>query len=341
MRRLLAVLLTLVAILAAGWLALRRADIPFDTLEAAYSSAQSRMLLAGDVERVHYRDQGLREGETLVLVHGFAASLHTWEPWVDLLADDYRIISLDLPGHGLTRGFATEDVGIDTFMETIDAVTGELGIDRFTLVGSSMGGNTAWKYALKSPQRLDALVLVGASGWPPSDEELRNRPMVFRLLQNGFARRLLKDLDMSAMIRDGLENSFADPSQVSDAMVERYGALSRGPGHRAALLHISAGRGNRGYANSDTLGAIDLPVLVLQGAQDKVVPARFGKAFADAIPGAQLKLYENVGHLPHEEAAQRSADDLRTFLTARVNVRADEDAADTQRIVAADENNGN
>ena len=317
MRRLLAVLLTLVAILAAGWLALRRPDIPFDTLEAAYANAQSQLAVAGETRRIHFRDQGPEDAPTLVLVHGFSASLHTWTPWVQRLKDDYRVVSLDLPGHGLTRGFDAQEVGIDTFVEAIDIVADELGLERFTLVGSSMGGNTAWTYALERPERLDGLVLVAASGWPRSDEEMKSRPLVFRLLENSVARAIVKDLDMSSMIRSGLEDSFADPSLVSDAMVERYSALSRAPGHRAALLRLVS-VSDRTPATPEKMQALALPVLVMQGAEDKLVPPRHGRAFADAIPGAQLQWYENVGHLPQEEIAARSAADLRAFLESRV-----------------------
>ena len=96
-------LAALVVLLVIGWFALQRPDTPYATLEATYANAESQFMdLPGGV-RVHYRDEGNAAGPTLVLVHGFSASLHTWEPWVARLGGDYRIISLDLPGHGLTR----------------------------------------------------------------------------------------------------------------------------------------------------------------------------------------------------------------------------------------------
>lgn len=314
-RRLMAVLLTAVAILAAGWLALRRPDIPFHTLEAAYASPESEYIVLGsDGARVHFRDQGRVDGPAIVLVHGFSSSLHSWTPWIRGLEDTYRVISLDLPGHGLTRGFDTELVNMAGFVDVIDQVTDEIGVERFVLVGSSMGGNAAWNFALEHPERLDGLVLVGASGWPPTEAELADRPLVLRLLANPAARRLLKDLDMSALIRSGLEDSFVDPRFVTDEMVERYASLSRAPGHRAALLHILSDADEDAYASRQALGAIDVPTLVMQGREDALVPVRFAEAFAEAIPGADLVIYDAVGHLPHEEIAQRSLADLEVFL---------------------------
>ncbi len=301
---------------------MRRPDIPFDTLEAAYANSHSRFAVAGEQQRLHYRDQGPADAPAIVLVHGFAASLHTWTPWVRDLRDDYRVITLDLPGHGLTRGYDPDTVGVELFIESLDTLAGELALETFTLVGSSMGGNAAWTYALEHPQRVDGLVLVASSGWPRTEEEARARPLVFRLLDNSLARAVIKDLDMSSMIRSGLEDSFADPSRVTDAMVERYSALSRAPGHREAILQLTS-RAQRTPASAERLAQLDMPVLVMQGALDQVVPPRHGKAFARAIPGAQLRWYENAGHLPQEEVARQSVRDLRSFLDSHVHPSQD------------------
>ena len=328
MRRFLAVLLTIVAILAAGWLALRRADIPFTTLETAYANAQSQYLVGEDGRRIHYRDQGAPDGPALVMVHGYSASLHTWEPWAHMLGDEYRIITLDLPGHGLTRGFPLEDVNTDGFVAAVHAVTRALDVDEFTLIGSSMGGHTAWNYALAHPDQLEGLVLVGASGWPETDEEAADQPFIFKLLENPLARTALRDLDMTSMIRDGLEDSFVDTSLVTDEMVQRYAALARAPGHRDALLHIITRRDARDVASDEKLSVINTPTLILHGDQDALVPVSGGRSFASAIRGSELVVYSNVGHLPQEEIAVRSAGDLRRFLNGHVYLDAREVAGD-------------
>lgn len=330
MRRLLAVLLTVVAILAAGWLALRRPDVPFTTLEAAYANAQSEFLIGAEGRRIHYRDQGNPDGPVLVMVHGFSASLHTWEPWVRELDPTYRILTLDLPGHGLTRGFPLEEIDVEGFMAAVRAVTARAGVDEFTLIGSSMGGYTAWNYALTYPGDLDGLVLVGASGWPASREEASEQPLIFKLLENPLARTLLRDLDMTSMIRDGLEDSFVDTSLVTEEMVQRYATLARAPGHREALLHIITDQEDRVVATPEKLERIEVPTLVLHGREDRLVPVSGGKAFAQAIPGAELTVYEAVGHLPQEEIARRSARDLAAFLERRV-------LADTREVAGESE----
>ncbi|MEO0465036.1 MAG: alpha/beta hydrolase [Pseudomonadota bacterium] len=336
MRRLFAVILTFVAVFGAGWLSLRRPDIPFDTLETAYATPQSQYFVLGEGRKVHYRDQGNPDGDVLVMVHGFAASLHTWQPWVRELESTYRIITIDLPGHGLTRGFDLEQIDIDGFIWVVDQLTEALEIDRFTLVGSSMGGHTAWSYAVEHGEKLDGLVLVGAAGWPNSPEEDESGALVFRLLEFPVARSILKDLDVTAMIRSGLEDSFVDDEFVSEDMVQRYAALNRAPGHRAAILHISGTTEDRPMANAQVLAGLSMPVLVIHGRSDNLVPVRHGDEFARAIPDARLLIYEDAGHLPHEEVAVRSAGDLRAFLNDRVHRAAVAAEGPTGETIGAD-----
>lgn len=90
-------------VLIVAGLLLWRPDIPFDRLEAKYANAQSRFLDLPGGLHIHYRDQGVRNGPPIVMIHGYSAALQAWEPWVARLGDRYRIITLDLPGHGLTR----------------------------------------------------------------------------------------------------------------------------------------------------------------------------------------------------------------------------------------------
>ena len=312
-RRVLVVLVTILIILSVGWLTLRRSDIPYDRLETLYASADSRFVVLNENARMHFRDVGPRDAPVIVLVHGFSSSLHTWESWVKTLKREYRVISLDLPGHGLTGCPDVENTSIDQFAGALDQLVVSLGVDQFTLVGSSMGGNTAWTYALKHPEKLEALVLVGAAGWPETNEEAASSPLIFKLLENDMARAIIRDLDMTSLVRAGLADSFVDTSFVTEEMVARYVSLSRAPCHRDTLLQM-AGQENRSPATPERLGVLRMPTLILQGDGDKLVPPAHAEKFHAAIPNSQLIMYENVGHLPQEEIASRSVTDLTGFL---------------------------
>ena len=311
-RRTLAISLTIVAVLAAGWLALRRADIPYDTLETFYSVPDTQFMTLDDGLKIHFTDTGPRDRSALVLVHGFSASLHTWEAWKTDLESDYRVITLDLPGHGLSRAEDPSQASIERFANVVHEVTEALNVERFTLAGNSMGGNTAWSYALTYPDSLDGLILVDASGWPDTDSGEDDRPLIFSLLGNPIARAVLKDLDMTSLTRSGLEGSYTDQTFVTDELVERYVSLSRAPGHRATLLAIMAG--DRVEASAERLSAISVPTLVMWGRDDNLVPVSSAQKFADAIEGATLIVYDDVGHLPQEEHAEQSIADVRAFM---------------------------
>lgn len=319
-RRILIVLLTFGLVLGAGWLTMRRGDIAYDRLEMVYADGNSRFLDFPGGLRVHYRDTGPRDAPVIVLVHGFSSSLHTWESWTADLKRDYRVISLDLPGHGLTNCGEAETIEIPLFVKTIDEVTTALGVDRFTLAGNSMGGGTAWAYALAHPERLTGLVLVDASGWPADDADRKKSPLVFKLLANPVARKVMKDLDMSALVRSGLRDSFADPALATDAMVDRYAALARAPCHRDAILALSAGQEDRMHATDALMAEITAPTLVMHGEQDNLIPVENGRRFAAAIKDAELKIYPAAGHLPQEEVPDASVADLRDFLARRVTL---------------------
>lgn len=312
-RGLLIAMALIVVLAVTGWLLLQRPDIPFQTLDARYASPASRFMDLPGGLHVHYRDEGRRAGPTLVLVHGYSASLQAWEPWVRALSSDYRVISLDLPGHGLTRADQGYAGGRQGYGAIIDQVATRLGAPHFTLVGNSMGGAVAWTYAVDHPGRLDGLVLVDAAGWPSTGD---SQVMIFRVLRYPLGRALLKNIDTRPLVRQGLQAGYVDPKLVTPQLIDRYVDLARGPGHRDILLSLQTVPSRP--ASPALLARITAPTLVMFGQQDKLIPVADGRRFADAIPGATLITYPGVGHVPMEQIPERSAADLKAWLTARV-----------------------
>lgn len=303
----------LIAIVAAAWLTLKRDDIPYAELEERYAFQASKFVALENGVRAHYLDVGPRETDkTLFMVHGFSASIHTWADWIRMLEDDYRIIAVDLPVHGLTEAPADYIPSIEAFVEHVETVAATLELDTFVLIGSSMGGNTSWQYARKHPERLDGLVLVGASGWPETENDAENEPLIFKLISNPVLGPILQKIDMTDQIRKGLEASFVDDMLVTDEMVQRYTDLARAPGHRKGLFDIMMGE--RDLATDEKLSVISAPTLVLHGDKDNLVPVRFAELYENAIPDVRAIIYEGVGHLPQEEIPNGSIADLKTFL---------------------------
>lgn len=308
------VFLGLAVLLAGAYLALRRPDIPFTTLEAKYANSASHYLDLPSGAHVHYRDQGNPKGPVLVLVHGFSASLHTWEPWVGLLGGQYRIISLDLPGHGLTRAPANYKPSIDAYADLVAQTTARLDAPRFVLAGNSMGGGVAWNLATRYPERLNGLVLVDSAGWPHEGANART-PLAFKLLRFPIARALGQQLDTSSIVAAGLKDAFHNKALVDQAMIDRYVELGRGEGHRALIMNLQTGRKPMTVDQAKALLAtIKVPTLVMHGEDDALIPVADGKALAGAIPGASLILYPATGHIPMEEKADQSAAELKAWL---------------------------
>jgi pimeloyl-ACP methyl ester carboxylesterase len=311
-----ALLLLLIAVIVVGYLALRRPDIAYDTLKAKYANAESRYLALTNGVVVHYRDQGDKGAPILVMVHGFSASLVDWEPWVQRLDHSYRIITLDLPGHGLTSAPVGFQPGVEANVAVVDEVASRLGASHFVLIGNSMGGGVAWNYAVMHPEKLNGLVLVDAAGWPRRDQGAGGGPIIFKILRYPAGRALLRGIDVSPLIEQGLKSAFVDPSLVTPAIVTRYGELARAPGHRDLLLQMQ-GHGGHGPGVAD-LARLQVPTLVMHGEDDRVIPFADGQTFARTIPGATLIAYPGVGHVPMEQIPDRSAADLDRWLKTRV-----------------------
>jgi pimeloyl-ACP methyl ester carboxylesterase len=250
----------------------------------------------------------------LVLVHGFSASLHTWEPWVQRLGGQYRIITLDLPGHGLTRAPATYVSSTQKQVDVVAQTTERLGVKTFVLGGNSMGGGVAWTFATLHPERLKGLVLVDSVGLPRAQTNAKS-PLAFKLLRYPLARALGQQLDTSALVATGLKGAFYHKEMVDQAMIDRYVALGRAEGHRAIILNQQMGRKMRTEGEVRALlGAFKMPVLVMHGQEDAIIPVAQGQALAAAIPGSTLILYPKTGHIPMEEVADKSAADLDQWL---------------------------
>lgn len=292
---------------ALAWLA--ESDLPAARVEAQYLTPTSRFIILADGARVHVRLDGDPAAPAIVLLHGSNASLHAWEGWTFHLKDRFRVISMDLPGHGLTGPVPSGRYGISAMVEVVDAVVANLGVDKFSLVGNSMGGNTAWRYTLAHPDKVDHLVLIDASGYPRKDV-----PMIYRIASLPLAGWIMQRVTPAFTIRAQLTQVFADDSKVTDAMVERYHTLLLREGNREATGKRIMTPPDM-VASAEVLGAIKVPTLVIWGEQDAWSPVDWGRQFAADIPSATLKVYPGLGHVPMEESPDETAADTAAFLS--------------------------
>lgn len=304
-------LLALIALFVWGY----APDTDPAAMKAKYANQASQFVDVGGGLTMHVRDEGNRAGPVLVLLHGSNASLHTWEPWVERLKARYRIIRLDQIGHGLTGPNPTDQYDADAFVGTLDALMVKLGVSRFALAGNSMGGFVAWEYALAHPDKLTHLVLVDAAG-PPEDPN-KKLPIGFRIARTPGLSKLALVITPRSLFEKSLHQSVSNQAIVTPEAVDRHWELNRYPGNREATGLRFASYAGR-VRDMDKVGTITTPTLILWGAEDKLIPASGADWFAQRIKGSTKIVYPGIGHIPMEEAPDRSAADLDAFLSKGV-----------------------
>ncbi len=304
----------LLLILTAVAIALSRApERPVQTLVARWAPPPSEFIeVKGQL--VHLRDVGPRaDPAPLVLLHGTGASLHTWDGWEDALRAGKRVIRFDLPGFGLTGPFggqyAGDDYRGDTYARFVLDLLDTLHVARATIGGNSLGGEVAWRAVTLAPQRFDKLILVDASGYAFTPDEI---PIGFRFARIPVLNRIGEHLLPRALVAASLRSVYADPSRVSDELIDRYFELTLREGNRHALaLRLQQLESGAHAARIKTLA---LPTLVLWGGRDRLLPAVNAQRFAADIRGAKLVVFDDLGHLPQEEDPARTAVAVAQFL---------------------------
>jgi pimeloyl-ACP methyl ester carboxylesterase len=279
-------------------------DIRVEALLPLYATGVSKFIDVGGM-RVHYRDEG--QGPVVVLLHGTASSLHTWDDWTEALAPRHRVIRMDLPGFGLTGPSPAGDYTTSAYVSFLESFREALGLTRFALAGNSLGGQVAWSYAVAHPDRVTDLILVDPAGFP-----IQHPVLAFRLARIPLLSSLLVHLEPLPMVKRTLREAYGDPSKVTPELVRRYRRLALREGNRSAFVARAR------VAQQDT--SADIPkvrarTLILWGQEDRLIPVSDAARFAAAIPGAKLILYPGVGHVPMEEIGKRSAADAEAFLS--------------------------
>ena len=309
--------LALVLAIVAIFLALRTSDTDRDAMIAKYSGPAGAFVAGPAGQQIHYRDQGQRGGPAIILLHGSNSSLQTWEPLVERLGGTYRVVTLDLPGHGLTGGTPDKDYSADGMAAAVDVVAAKLGLDHFILGGNSMGGWVAWRYALAQPARVDALLLLDAAGMPLRKGEKKPPSNIgFRVLEYPFGRWLATQITPRSLVEQSLRGSVEKGAIVDDAMIDRYWELLRFPGNREATVLRS--RMSKQPEMAARVGEIKTPTLILFGDKDRIISPGAAQTFHERIAGSEVVLLPGIGHLPMEEAPDATAAAIADFLTRRL-----------------------
>jgi len=284
-------------------------DKPVAMLAARWAAPPSRFL-ALDGMQVHLRDEGPRSDSVpIVLVHGTSASLHTFDGWAAALRGSRRVIRFDLPGFGLTGPSPEQDYSLGAYAHFTRQLLDSLGVSRFAIAGNSLGGEVAWEVAAAAPDRVAALILVDAAGYPIVSQSV---PIGFRMARTQGLTWLFTRILPRSVVTSSVRSVYGDPSRVTDTLVTRYYELTLREGNRASLPRRFAQSTNG--ADSARIATVRAPTLIMWGGRDGLIPPDHAGRFARDIPGSRIELFPELGHVPHEEDPVRTAAAARTFL---------------------------
>lgn len=273
-----------------------------------YSNSNSNFIPL-DGNTVHYRDEG--RGEAIVLLHGTASSLHTWDQWVPRLSSQYRVIRMDLPGFALTGPDRKNRYEVADDVAFLNKLLSRLGLENVHLVGSSLGGRIAWEYSLRYPEQVKTLTLMNALGYPQA-----SWPPAIEIAQWPVMDTIMRHFSPRFLYASGLKEVYFNAELVTDELVDRYFELSRVRGNLDAFPRRVKAKLD---THSENIVKISVPTLILWGQEDIYFPVENAHRFHQDIEHSSLHIYQNVGHLPMEETPSQSLGDYLEFLQQVTN----------------------
>lgn len=282
--------------------------------ERELADSDSQFIQVGEVT-VHYKEMGAGE-PVFILLHGFGASAYSWREVMAPFSELGRVIAYDRPAFGLTsRPMPGDWKGENPYSPESQAaivigLMDALSVEKAWLVGNSAGGTVSVYTALTYPERVSGLILVDAAIYTGGGSPAWARPLLstpqMRHLGPLLARQIAPSGD------DFIRSAFHDPSLVTPEILAGYRKPLRAHNWDRALWELTAASRPLGLA--DRLKELTLPVLVITGDDDRIVPTEQSIRLGGEIPGAALSVIPNAGHLPHEEKPTEFMQSVREFL---------------------------
>ena len=245
----------------------------------------------------------------MLLLHANYANLIDWDPWVQKLSSDYRIIRLDIPGHGLTEADPSNDYSMSRTLVLIEKLLVYLEINKLSIAGASLGGTIGIHFANQNPEKVENLILVSPGALNPrirGSNQPAELPKAFDLITQITPRSLVRGL---------LSGGFGNPENVSEELVTRWHDLLLREGQRDAQMSRM-----RQYVSGNidaVINQVKSPVLIMWGKQNKVVPVELAYEMEDLLinsPSVEMTIYESGGHQLVQELGEKTAVDALEYL---------------------------
>lgn len=251
---------------------------------------------------MHYRDEGRDNHQTLVLLHGFMQNLDVWTSYVLSYMNHLRVITIDLPGHGLSDLFC-DTHSMDFMARAVKSVLTHAGVENCVMMGHSMGGYVALAFAEANPYMLRGLGLVNSHALADNDEHRAYRDDVCKQVQSNRAAFIVKFVPslFDPSCHAALSHDMKDiQDQCLEMRSESIIAAQRGMAQRPSRLNL--------------LGKLDIPVLFVYGKNDNRIPLELAVSQAMIPARAEIHLLENVGHMSFIEQREYLKPRLLNFV---------------------------
>lgn len=285
-------------ILSAVLMLFYKREIPASLIEKKYSLPNSSYTEVGDV-RVHYAVYG-KGSKTLVMLHGSAGSLHEWNKLAKLLEDDYRIVSIDLPGFALSSGFVNGQFTSKQYVDFLKLFLEKLSITKPILVGNSFGSQIAMEYAVANPGAVEQLILCSTTGFKDSEEvnELRD------IIRKPIGAFVMKRFATFSIAEHNVKKAYANDELVTGELVVRYYELMLKENNREYFHQFLL---TDHFVEDDFYEKVTVPCLLLWGDKDEMISVDLAQKYHNLLPNDSLIIMKNIGSNIMDEAPEEVA----------------------------------
>jgi pimeloyl-ACP methyl ester carboxylesterase len=280
----------------------RAKSVNWDDVADLIPHAENSHFVQVDGARVHFQEFGDASNPTIILIHGYTASLYVWKTVAPMFADaGFHVVAVDLLGFGYSDKPSWFDYAISSQARMVARFMNRIGIGRATIVGSSYGGAVAATLALDYPERVEKLVLVDAV----CNDNLKNHPILKLAAIPGLGEAITPFLvDSRAFQRYRMRGTLAPANHrliTTDRVESILRPLTAADAHHSLLATSRAWSAER---ITEDANLIDQPTLIVWGEDDKVIPVADGHTLHDSILHSRLVILKDCGHVPQEEKSE-------------------------------------
>lgn len=234
----------------------------------------------------------------ILLIHGFASSTYTFRRMIPLMQKQFSIIAVDLPGFGRSEKPASFIYSLQNYAELMLDCLRYFGISSAYIAAHSMGGQIALNMARIAPEKINKLILLCSSGYLQ-----RAKKLLICSSYLPFFEKFVQYYVRRKEVREHLKNVFFNHNLIDDELIHEFARPLTEKGFYKALIRLL--RHREGDLTPHQLKKIQVPVLLIWGEEDRVVPVYIGRRLVKDLPQAQLITYKKAGHLITEEETER------------------------------------